>query len=97
MSNMPKPDEWNEWSRYVLNELERANQTFKEIRIEQTQMRMDFLTGISAVRNDFHASTQNLEIELATLKVKSGVWGLIGGAIPVAVGLLVWLATTYIK
>lgn len=30
-------------------------------------------------------------IEIAMLKVKSGIWGLVGGAIPVAVGLAVWI------
>jgi len=29
--------------------------------------------------------------EIALLKVKSGVWGLLGGAIPVAIGLGLWL------
>lgn len=29
--------------------------------------------------------------DIATLKVKAGVWGAIGGAVPVALGLLVWL------
>jgi hypothetical protein len=32
-----------------------------------------------------------LRVEVGQLKVKSGVWGLIGGAVPVAVGLVVWL------
>lgn len=32
-----------------------------------------------------------LKVEIAKLKVKSGIWGLMGGAIPVGIGLLVWL------
>lgn len=32
-----------------------------------------------------------LHIEIATLKVKSGVWGLLGGAIPVIIGLAIML------
>lgn len=32
-----------------------------------------------------------LKIEIAKLKVKSGIWGAIGGAVPLAVGLAIWL------
>ena len=32
-----------------------------------------------------------MNVEIAKLKVKSGVWGLVGGAIPVAIGLAIWL------
>lgn len=35
-----------------------------------------------------------VQLDIATLKVKSGVWGLIGGAIPVVIGLAVyWLGS----
>lgn len=33
----------------------------------------------------------DLKVEIERLKVKSGVWGLIGGAIPVAIAMGVWL------
>ena len=36
----------------------------------------------------------NMNVELAKLKVKSGVWGFAAGAIPVIVTLLVWLVKT---
>ena len=29
-------------------------------------------------------------VDIATLKVKAGIWGLMGGAIPVCIGLLVY-------
>lgn len=34
-----------------------------------------------------------VRIEIATLKVKSGVWGLIAGAIPVLIALAIYLLT----
>jgi len=34
-----------------------------------------------------------VQIDIATLKVKAGVWGIIGGAIPVAIGLGIYLVT----
>lgn len=33
----------------------------------------------------------DLKVAIAMLQVKAGVWGLIGGAIPVAISLGVWL------
>ncbi len=33
----------------------------------------------------------NIRTEIAMLKVKSGIWGALGGAIPVAIGLAIWL------
>lgn len=35
-----------------------------------------------------------IKVEIGQLKVKSGIWGLIGGAVPVAIGLAVWLLKT---
>ena len=29
-------------------------------------------------------------VQISALKVKSGIWGLIGGAIPVIIGLAIW-------
>ncbi len=67
------PDEhgngWQEWSKYVLKELERLNACYLSIdkRMQQTAL------------------------EVAMLKVKAGVWGAVGGAIPIGLGLMVWL------
>ena len=76
--------------QHILAEIKNSNKNYEEIRKEQVAMRMDFLKGMSDVREDFLRQTQVFSIELAVLKVKSGVWGLVGGAIPVALGLLIW-------
>ena len=33
----------------------------------------------------------NIEVAIAALKVKAGVWGALAGAIPVAITIIVWL------
>ena len=33
-------------------------------------------------------------VEIAKLKVKAGIWGVLGGALPVLIGLLIWLFQT---
>jgi hypothetical protein len=32
-----------------------------------------------------------VQIDIATLKVKASMWGAVGGAIPIAIGLGIWL------
>lgn len=59
---------WQEWSNYVLKELERLNDCYDKL----------------------DSSVQNIHTEIAMLKVKSGVWGAVGGAIPIGIGLAVW-------
>jgi len=61
---MPEND-WNEWSKYVLNELKRHNKV-------QEKMQSD----IASIKTD-----------IALLKLKSGLWGLAGGAIPVGIAI----------
>lgn len=41
----------------------------------------------SSYLEDLKKHISRLEIEIATLKVKSGVWGLVGGLIPVLIAI----------
>lgn len=43
--------------------------------------------------NEIKAEITNAKVEIARLKVKSGVWGAIGGALPVCVAIGLWLLT----
>lgn len=61
---MTDKDTWNEWSKYVLEELKRINGCYVEI----------------------DKKVDKISIDIATLKVKAGIWGLIGGAVPVLIG-----------
>ena len=65
---MPEPNGWEQWSKYVLKELERLNKCYQDI----------------------EADLQDIKVEIAMLKVKSGIWGAIAGAIP-AIGALVYV------
>lgn len=69
MAENGKLNGWNEWSRYVLKELERLNTCYEQVRIE----------------------LGNIKTEVTMLKVKAGFWGLLGGAIPIAIALLIGL------
>ncbi len=67
-----KPNGWNEWSKFVLNELQRLNVNYENLT----------------------SQVQRVQVQIATLKVKSGIWGVIGGSIPIMVGVLIWLLRT---
>lgn len=66
---MPPDNAWNEWSKFVLKELDRLSTCYESLDEKMGQIRT----------------------EIAMLKVKSGIWGLIGAAIPVAIGIGIWL------
>ena len=42
---------------------------------------------------DIKKELARINIDLATLKVKSGVWGALGALIPITIGLVIWLIT----
>tara|TARA_B100001939_G_C16493916_1_gene426691 strand:+ start:222 stop:434 length:213 start_codon:yes stop_codon:yes gene_type:complete len=57
--------DWQEYQKYVLNELQRHNTLLERIN--------DKLSKVDA--------------EIATLKVKSGLWGMLGAAVPLAIAM----------
>ncbi|MCP4599011.1 MAG: hypothetical protein GY847_00450 [Proteobacteria bacterium] len=48
---------------------------------------LEELKRLNAAQEHIEKQVTKIHIEIATLKVKSGVWGLVGGAIPVVLGL----------
>lgn len=67
-------DTWHEWSRHVLAELKRLNENISGLEDKIDRIKADLIAP--------------LHVEIAMLKVKSGIWGLIGGAIPVILMVL---------
>ena len=68
---------WHEYKQLVLRELERLTQ---EIRHE----RNNYKQGMSGV----YERLIEVEREIATLKVRCGIWGLMGGLIPAMTALM---------
>lgn len=71
-------DGWDQYSKLVLSELQRHDANH-----EKTIARIEHLN--TSMNNRFN----KLEIEINTLKVKSGIWGMIAGMIPGAIYLLI--------
>lgn len=49
------------------------------------------LESHSKCLNEIKKEQTAIKVEIAKLKVKAGIWGLISGAVPVAIGLGIWL------
>lgn len=68
---------WNEYKRLVMSSIDRLTQ---EIRHE----RQNYKQGMS----DVYGRLIEVEKEIATLKVRCGIWGLMGGLIPALTALM---------
>jgi hypothetical protein len=97
-----KQNGWNEWSRYVLKELERLNDIVKDVQDKAAKLLADVSANratLDSLKADIadlklaQATTalavQSLTAEVTGLKVKAGVWGALAGLIPVVAMLLV--------
>ena len=71
---------WNKWAVYVIKELERLGDGQEDLNKDIGQIRTD----IAQIRT-------NLETLKTELRIKSGIWGAIGGSIPVAIAIGVWI------
>lgn len=58
------------------------------------EMLMDRLKGIEDNQNRLLKCVASLSVDVAQLKIKAGIWGLIGGSIPICTALLIWLLRT---
>lgn len=79
-SEDPTTNGWGRWAIFVLKELERLNDN-------QEKMGKD----IATLRSDIAVLTTNIATLKTELKLKSGVWGALGGLIPVCVAVGLWI------
>ena len=76
-------DSWSEYRRLVLTQLEGLHSDLRAIHSKIDEVR----------ERDIHA----LWLEMNTLKVKAGVWGVIAGSIPMLVSLILNLYSKWSK
>lgn len=70
---------WGEYTRLTARELERLEKALKEANEKLDRIRTDDMSLV--------------KVEIATLKVKAGMWGAVAGAIPALVAILWYLFT----
>ncbi len=64
---MENNNEWQDWSKYVLKELERLNNCYSSLDTKMQKVRED----------------------IATLNVKAGLWGVLGGVAVMVGGIII--------
>jgi len=57
---------------------------------EDRKFVLESLTELKATCNSIRKDQVESKIIIAKLQVKAGIWGLLGGAFPVAIGLVIW-------
>jgi len=86
---MTEGNGFDEYKRLILHEL-------KELKYGQRELREDLDNQIGRIGkrldlaiNDRDKQIAGLRVDIATLKAKSGLWGLLGGLLP-ATGALIY-------
>lgn len=98
---------WREWARHVLLELQRNTIFQEQITAKVSENRSDIDTKLQSVRQEIQASVSraqeanskdlgDLKVEIAMLKVRAGVWGAVGAAIPICITIAVALLVHYL-
>lgn len=82
---------WNQWSKYVLKELERLNESI--LRSEKTNAETSEKLNIHIDNKVQHLDNkiENINKDIISLKIKSAGWGFLAGTIPVVIGIILWL------
>jgi len=58
---------------------------------EYKQLVMAELKRFNSYQEKLDKKLDKIIVDIATLKVKSGIWGFLGGALPVLIIVLVWI------
>ncbi len=89
MTDKQNQNGWNEWSRHVLAELQRLHGTIENLEDKIEVVRDDFSRKVETLKDEFtknfNEELRKIQVDIAMLQVKSGVWGLVGGLIPILI------------
>lgn len=80
---------WQESRRLIEGVLTRLENSVNNLAEEIKQLREENHDRLDEAKADFNAKLGVMQVNIAMLQVKAGVWGLIGGAIPVVIAILV--------
>jgi hypothetical protein len=101
MADEEKRNGWFEWSRYVLEELKRLNIGHEKLTELLRTMELETQRQLLEQTGELNRKIDELRVDLVKLEtafhIKSGIWGLIGGAIPSAVIILYEIIKTLNK
>jgi hypothetical protein len=76
---------WFEYRRLVLTELDRLHDGQSALSVKIDTLRLDMQTRLSLIREE---DISKVRVDVAMLKIKSGLWGGLAGLIPAILALL---------
>ena len=80
---------WNEWGKYVIKKLEEHDDKFGKLDKSVIDLKEHINTQIASLKKTIAEDNIETAKDIVVLKVKAGVWGLLAGAIPVALMILI--------
>jgi len=93
--------DWNSWANHVLIGMEDLQKSVRKNCVDTLEQKDKVIERIEAVKDGLSKDISitrdllskdilSIRDDVTALKIKAGVWGALGGAIPVAIGLLIW-------
>ena len=88
---------WSEWQNHVLAELQRLNACIDKIETSKVCDHKNIQDHLVSVKDELKDAIASNREEIGKLKVKAGIWGALGGAVPVVIALAWMLIHTLVK
>ena len=82
---------WGEYKRLVMFRLDEINQNMQALNTNMVEFQKNVVRDVTDVNNRVDGACTDVKCLQTEMKIKSGVWGLLGGAIPASVILAVEL------
>ena len=82
---MSDNDNWLEWKNLILADLKQFKQLSVHLREDIEALERSQRAHMEEMERRILEKQHKIQIEVERLKIKSGVWGLLGGAIPAVV------------
>jgi len=79
---------WREYQRLVLAELKRLDETVEKLTVKIDKTVGHERNNRRAAENATMDEVRRIALEVHGLKIKAGIWGLLGGLLPVLTALL---------
>ena len=88
----PKDENWwGEYKRLVMFRLDEINSNMQSLNASMTEFQKNIVRDVTDVNNRVDGACTDVKCLQTEMKIKSGVWGILGGAIPASVILAVEL------
>ena len=82
---------WVEYKRLVMFRLDEINSHMQSLNASMTEFQKNIVRDVTDVNNRVDGACTDVKCLQTEMKIKSGVWGILGGAIPASVILAVEL------